>query len=236
MQKTISLIFGLISIISFSQNKSDKQIDEIAKKVNIENYNIFRKLVSHKEFEIGSIYVIPEITEKKEDYIILNSNIILVNNDSHEIIANYQGEADWFIDAIILDDITIQPDIYDLNNSKIAFGVQLHYYGSSGPNPYTGIELSLYELDNKKLNLILENYPINSFNGETDTNCNGDFKEHNKTIEVINKTKEKYPDLKVIDTITYSKMSDENCETKIYKTSKEIHKLKYTDGKYKNIL
>lgn len=79
-----------------------------------------------------------------------------------------------------MDKIEIEPNIYQLNEKTFAYGLKIYYSNQSRPNPYASTQLSLYVREGNKLSRVLKDYPLNTFNGETDATCKGIFEEHSK--------------------------------------------------------
>ncbi|HSJ11621.1 MAG TPA: hypothetical protein VK916_02990, partial [Gillisia sp.] len=115
------------------------------------------------------------------------------------------------------------------------YGLNIFYSGQSKPNPYSGTELSLYALEGSDLKQVLKDYPIKSFNGETDTTCRGTFEEHSKKLKVLKTYTNQYADLHFTDCIELSELN-EDCDELLKETRQEINILKYENGEYRNVL
>ena len=235
MRNLLTIIFLTLCLNCKSQNQPQHLIEQTAQKVGIQNSEIFSRLSTSQQFDNGILIVIPEIAEQGDGYMIFNSNIILIDENTGEVKAKFSGQKDWYIDAVSIDKIEIEPILYQLNETTVAFGLKIFYSNQSRPNPYSSTQLSLYALEGKKLNRVLKDFPIKTFNGETDTTCQGEFKEHCKNIEILETYSNKFADLKFIDKIELSERN-EDCEKIIKETRKEIEILKYENGEYKNVL
>lgn len=218
-----------------SQNQSLQLIEQTAQKAGIQTSDIFSRLTTSKKFDRGTLIVIPEITEEGDDNIILSSNIILIDDKTGAVKARFIGEKDWYIDAVSIDKIEIEPNFYQLNETTVAFGLKIFYSNQSRPNPYASTQLSLYALEGSNLNRVLKDFPIKTFNGETDTTCKGEFEEHSKKIQVLDTYSNEFADLKFIDKIELSERN-KDCEKISIETRMESETLKYRNGEYKNVL
>lgn len=235
MKNLLTIIFLTLSLNCLGQNQSQLIIEQTAQKIGIQNSNIFSRLATSQKFDNGILIVIPEITEKGDEYIIFNSNIILIDDKTGVVKAKFSGENDWYIDAVSIDKIEIEPEIYHLNGTTFAYGLKIFYSGQSRPNPYSSSHLSLFAMEGSELNRVLKDYPIKTFNGETDTTCRGTFEKHSKKMEVLNTYTNQYADLKFTNCIELSKL-DEDCEKMMEVNRKEVEILTYENCEYKNVL
>ncbi|OEY71479.1 PA3715 family protein [Salegentibacter salarius] len=235
MRNLLTIIFLTLCLNCISQNQPRQLIEQTAQKVGIQNSEIFSRLSTSQQFDNGTLIVIPEIAEQGDGYIIFNSNIILINQNTGEVKAKFSGQKDWYIDAVSIDKIEIEPKLYQLNETTVAFGLKVFYSNQSRPNPYSSTQLSLYALEENKLNCVLKDFSIKKFNGETDTTCKGEFEEHSKNIQVLDTYTNKFADLEFTDKIEFSERN-EDCEKVKEKTRKETEILKYENGEYKNVL
>jgi len=235
MRNQLRILFLTLSLSCLSQNHSQKMIKQIAQNIGIQNTDIYSRLTTSQKFDIGTLFVIPEIAEKGNGYVIFNSNIILIDDKTGEIKARFTGQKDWYIDAVSIDKIKIEPKIHQLNKKTMAIGLKLYYSNRSQPNPYSSIQLSLYAFDGKNLKRVLKDFSIKITNGKTDSTCKGKFEKHSKDMQVLNTYSNKFADLKFIDKIEISER-DEDCEKVSKETSKKFEILKYENGEYKIIL
>ncbi len=230
--KSILMIFLLtLAFNCLGQVESFLLIEQTAKKIGIKNSDIFFQSSVLQDFENHILIVIPEIAEVGEGYMILNSNIILIDKKAGAIEAVYKGEKAWYSDAVRIDQIEIEPTIYQLNKTNVAFGLKVFYANQSRPNPTSSIELSLFAFDGEKLNPVLKDFPISQYYGETDTTCKGTFKIHTKELEVSNIYTNKYADLEFIN-LTELYELDEDCEKTFIESIKKIETLKFKDNQY----
>ena len=233
--KNLLTIFFLTVSLSSSQVQSQQLIEQTAQKVGIETSKIFSKLATFQSFKNGTLIIIPEIAEEGDGYGILNSHIILLDDKTGEVKAKFSGQKDWYLDAVSIDKIEIEPKLYQLSETIVAYGLKLYHSNQSRPNPYSSTELSLYALEGNKLNRVLKDFPIKTFNGETNTTCKGEFEEHCKNIQVLDTYSNEFADLKFTNEIELSERN-EDCEKIKTETKTKLQFLKYENGEYKNVL
>jgi hypothetical protein len=138
-------------------------------------------------------------------------------------------------DAIVLTEFSIDSVIYQLAKDKQAFGVRTKYRGSSHANPYDYESLSLFVIDDSKLTVILEDFDMEEFWGEWDTNCAGEFTTQSKTFSLSKKSKNSYFTILVKNEIQKEKNfinKAGECDSKSKLLTKNT-KLIYQDRKYK---
>lgn len=232
MRNLLKVNFSFLSLCCSGQNQSQELIEQTGQKVGIQISGIFSGLASSQKFENGTIIVIPQIAEEGDGYIIFNSNIILLDDKTGEVKAHFRGKKDWYMDAVSIDKMEIEPKLYQLNKTTVAFGLKLFYINRSGPNPYSSTQLSLFALEGNKLNRVLKDFPIRTFKGETDTTCKGELEEHSKIMQVLDTYSNEFFDLKFFNSIEMSERN-EDCQKLIRKTRKELEILKYENGEYK---
>ncbi len=235
MKKMLLIIISVFTLNSCAQEKSIDLIESALMNLKIKKTECLTDfIVEQKISESESIIVIPEIAENGEGFITLNGHILIVNNKNGKIISRFSEKESWFSDAVRLEKIEVVYQPYKISKDSETIGILIDYYGSSRPNPYSSKELSLFVRNGEKLERVLKDYSIQRLNGETDGINNGVFVKHKKTIEPNINSKTDFFDLKVIDSIIKTESTD-GIEKIIEKTEK-IEKLKYENGKYKNVL
>jgi hypothetical protein len=235
MKRLLLLVILNLTINSCAQEKSIDLVQNTLNKLNIKKENCFTKfIINQKISKSESIILIPEINEKGNGYITLNGHILIINSKNGEIQSSFSEKESWFSDAVRLENIEILYKPYKISKDSETIGVVIDYYGSSGANPYSSKELSLFIRKGEKLIRVLKGYSIYSSNGETNGANSGEFVEHKKTIEPIINSQTKFFNLKVIDSIIKTESKD-GVQTKI-KNSNKVEQLKFINGKYKNVL
>ena len=217
MRLFILLLF-LFSIPLLAQ--SNDLINKVLKELDISledcNQNLF--VVKKLPYDsLISIMVLPIFTEKIEELdFSINAHILMVNNRTGEIIHQFYEENTWISDAMRINEISIDTAPYLINADKRAFGIRVHYYVGSKPNPYSQDLLSLFIPEAKTLKKILNEYMVYSYSGEWDMFCTGEFIENNKILIVSKEQTNDFYNLIVKDKVIYlNKMEEgEDCVDK----------------------
>jgi hypothetical protein len=152
-----------------------------------------------------AIIVIPRIMEEGEQYFALSSYIVVADynsgNISHTYFESYQTNG-WVSDALRLDEIKIDPDSYKLNDSTLAFGVRVNYFGASKVNPYYRQDLSLFIKEGKKLKNMLPNFAVEDSGGEVNDACESEIINNSKEFIISEENTNGFFDINVIERIT----------------------------------
>ncbi|WP_296315558.1 hypothetical protein [Winogradskyella sp. UBA3174] len=232
MKRLLLLIILTSYLTSFAQNEKNDLLTVVLNKLEIEKADCFDQLITHHDFGNETLFVIPTIWEKGDGYAILNSNIILINNKNHEIIGTFQKNNDLYTDAVRLDKIEIDSSLFRINNAKSAYKLIFSYSNNSKPNPYYTVSMSLFINEKDSLKRILKDYKIETMNGETDTNCQGEFEKHTKQLQIIENSNREFPEIRVLDSIRNFKIS-ENCEMEAVQTKLITDTLRFQVKEYK---
>lgn len=188
MSKALMILFLLISsmtFITYSQTTDSIIIDNVLSQLKIQLSDCYSDLIVKKNIPYAqdkSVLVIPEIIEKSEDFFSCDSYILVINNETGEILNKFYESNAWISDAIRIDQISIDFAPYKLNSKTRAFGIRVLYKGSSKPNPYENEEISLFVPKDSALIRVLRNFSISSISGEWDTNCEGKFTAEKKVL------------------------------------------------------
>lgn len=164
MKIIITQLFFFITIGVYSQETS--LLDSVLGQLNLKKSKIKTELVVFKSFPNNlneTIIVIPEIVDEGEMYFELNSHILIIDSKSGNIKSYFFESSktnNWISDAIQLTEITIDTAPYKVSKNERAFGIRLHFIGSSRPNPYENEIISLFVQSKNKLKKILNNYEI----------------------------------------------------------------------------
>ncbi len=236
----IVLIITLIFVSNYSFTQSDlvvKVMNEL--EITIEDCDEMgqfpeKVLPFNKDL---TVIVIPKTGKKEEGMFTLDSYVVVVNNKTKEIKHLYYESyktSGWESDAVYINDISIDTAKYLVQENVRAFGVVIHTRSMSQPNPYSSNYISLFIPDGKKLQIILKNFEIYSYGGETNMNCWGKFFETKTTLEMLKRTTHGFFDIKIINNnseINYKEKDDDCVESKTSTNSKQV--LKFSDGFYK---
>ena len=96
-----------------------------------------------------TVVIVPKVAVQEEDYVsfALDSYILLADSETGTIKSQFfesHEKNGWTSDAIQLRDISVDTTYYEIKPGVKAFGVELYFYGSSQPNPYSERFLSLF--------------------------------------------------------------------------------------------
>ena len=186
-----------------------------------------------------SVIVVPKYRKNEEDeygnrYFELDAYIIVADNKTGKILYKYYEENAWTSDAVKLSSIIVDTGLYNLNGETRAFGIRVSYSGSSGPNPYSQTDLSLFIVGKKSLRRILKNYSISEYQGEWDMNCAGEFENTDGIIDIDTAKTNGFNNLIIKETIVKAKNTPvkEDCIEK-KSTKHSTKKLKFNGQEYK---
>jgi hypothetical protein len=188
--------FGMNAKNNISNQKNDLLLTKVLKQLNLKETDILEELYAIKTIpynESLTILAIPKITKQEidssnNDYYEFDLYVLVVESASGKIKNKFFEQDALTSDAIVLNSLEIDTGLYFLDKNIRAFGIRVNYRGSSGPNPYSKTDLSLFINDKNSLKRVLENYPISEYHGEWNMNCFGEFETIESTID-IDKTK-----------------------------------------------
>lgn len=241
MKYCISIFLFLITTVSYSQDLDILNI--VTKQLKLDKSKIKEDLFVYKTIpnnKAETIVVIPEIVDEDEEgyWFELNSYILIIDTKTGKIKNKYFESSktnNWTSDAVVLTKISIDTAPYQVSEKIRAFGVRVHYYGMSKPNPYSSTTISLFIKSKNSLNKVLKNYTIMDYGGEWDTNCTGKFIDEKKTLIISSNKTNNFYDITVKNKITITEsFEDKNgeCNYKEKKTSKKTI-LKFNNREYK---
>jgi len=240
------LIFLLSSSYGFSQERnieSSVLAKNIFAKLKLKQGDVNEELYVEKvlpNMKSQTVMVIPKYRKNEPDgygnyYLELDAYIIIADNTNGKILYKYYEENAWTSDASRLSSITINTGLFNLNSETRAFGINVSYQGSSQPNPNHHTDLSLFVKSNQSLKKVLSNYTTETFGGEWDMKCVGEFEQVSSTIIVDKKRKTKnFNDLIIKDKITKTINTpvNDDCIEKETVSSKTL-RLKFNGTEYK---
>lgn len=192
-----------------------------------------------------TIVVIPEIENEpnqEELYYQFTSHILIVNSITGKIKYHFQETSEkngWYSDAIRMTDIVIDTNTYPITKAENAFGIRVHFQGSSQPNPYYSTYLSLYIKEGEEIKKVLDNLPVSEIAGTVNVRldtCAATFEKMEKDVFVGHDTANGYYNLviskKVVNTI-YQPNAEGDCIEKEIKDITEQQILRYDSTTYK---
>ncbi|SEE66901.1 hypothetical protein SAMN04487765_3706 [Tenacibaculum sp. MAR_2010_89] len=223
-------------------SKEEELIDSVIEQLNLDLSKVNTDLLVTKTMPNNSqeiIMVIPAYadTNNDEHHFELNSHIVIVNSNTGKITHKYFESSQtngWVSDAIQLREITIDTAPYLVSKNNRAFGVKVHYYGSSKANPYSNKTISLFIKSKNKLKKLLHNYDVMNYGGEWNTECVGEFTDVKNTLIMSKEKTNEYFDIMIKSKVTEIENSvGENgeCDSNEKTTTKSVV-LKFNGEKY----
>lgn len=240
--KTIIKLIALLlytSTMAMPQVQDPALLQKVLLELNVSKNNVDIYLIRERALpEARTLYVIPvyETTEKDElgnTFRAWNACIVIADNQTGQVHCKYYEDRAWTSDAIKLTGIAIDTGRYVVTGNTAAIGVLVSYTGSSQPNPYNAIDLSLFVPENKELKQILRNFRVATFSGEWDTRCSGTFEDRHSIITTGRSKTGGWHDLVIrtqVSTIR-NRPVDNDC-VEHTKTSGSTRKLKYNGSSY----
>jgi len=227
---------------AYSQEQNAFLLDKVLTQLKLNKKQIHEPFYRSKVLPnktSNSVLAIPKYrtneTDKYGNYFLeLDAYIVVADNATGKILNKYVEENVWTSDAFVLEDITIDTGIYQLNTENRAFGIRVDFKGSSRPNPFGQTDLSLFIIKNNQLKKVLNNFPISEYHGEWDTNCAGKFEDVTGVISIDKNKSNGFGNIIVKDKIVNTKnipTTDDCVEKKTTKSSTKI--LKFNGKEYK---
>jgi hypothetical protein len=240
--KHLRILFLFFSTLSsFGQKDDTKFVEKIAAQLNLtENDYRFAEVKTAPNNSGQSIVLIIKYTvlpfDEKEGFIDYDLILALVDTKTQTIISKFVEEEKYTSDAFRLDAVTLDMADYMVTDNLKAFGVRDTYRGSSGPNPSGSENISLYIIHNNAIEKILDNFTIDSYQGETDMKCYYDGTT-DTSILIIDKEKTNgFYNIKVKTSTTISKSrpakKGDDCIGTDKKLQPTFKTLKFVKGAY----
>lgn len=239
MKKLLSASFVLFATTVFAQTPT-RLIESVIFGLNLRIEDCYEPLIVEMQMPDSpkeSIVVIPKIAEIDEETFSLDSYILVVNNVSGKIKSKYfesHTTNGWTSDAVVLDQITIDTAPYQLQEKTRAFGIKVHFSGSSSIFPYESEVLTLFVTDGSKLVPVLKNLEVLSFNGEWNNDCDGESTERKSILSISASATNNYFDIGLATTVTKTinkPLENGDCEESSSAITEE-KKLKFQEGNY----
>ncbi|WP_109098209.1 hypothetical protein [Aquimarina sp. AU58] len=229
---------GKIEPISQEENLIDSAIQQLNLEISKVNIDLLvTKVMPNNPQE--TIIVIPEYVDDHNDeyHFELNSHIIVVNSITGKITHKYFESSEtngWVSDAIELSEIAIDTAPYIVAKDTRAFGIRVYHYGRSKPNPYSNRTISLFIKSGDTLKKVLDNYDVEDYGGEWDTQCAGESTSVKNTLIMSEEKTNAYFDIIVKSKVLESKtFVDENGECdEESKTSSKTTVLQFNGKEY----
>nr|WP_297306818.1 hypothetical protein [uncultured Flavobacterium sp.] len=231
------IILLLLSIVkSFSQEQFI--IDKVFTKLNLNQDLVGLDLMKYKKLPYDNnkaVFLIPVISNPDYEYdnIIYDAYILIIDTQNGKILNKYFEKDKWISDAFRLSNFTIDTGLYKLNIKTRAFGIRVSYSGSSKPNPFSQTLLNLFIIEDNILKEIADEIVVESYGGEWDMNCEGEFTDEIVIIDIDNEMNKGFFNLilrSTVKEITATKHGEDCIDT--FEIRKESKKMKFNGNTY----
>lgn len=181
-----------------------------------------------------TVVVVPKLIGEDEGMFTLNAIVVVVNSQTGKIIQQFQEENTVFSDAVYISGFTIDTAPYMLTKEIRAFGIRAKYYGSSNPNPYSEVQLSLFIQEGAILRRILKDYVVESSAGEWNMECDGRFEDLKAILSFETEKTKGYFNLVIKErsSVRTTERIKGECEEKIVKNPEKKRVLHYNGKSY----
>jgi hypothetical protein len=179
------------------------------------------------------LVAVPLMTKIDDDGNEGDLDLLVIDRNSLKVESRLRLHARMNDDAVRIADIQFDTARYRLTPNQSAFGLRISLEGSSRPDPFGEVDLSLYVIDHDTLRPVLDGIVISKNGGEWDTQCAGTFDETHRTLAMDKATHNGYTDILVTEKSSSTKASvgkNGDCEQKISKQDQPAYRLSY-DGK-----
>ena len=226
------LLLFLFAQYTFSQSLDSALLKSALCQLEIGQDKCFMSLVSSLEIPKGeTILVIPEIEESGDEYAILNSHILILDNSTGSIKSRFFNQKAWYTDAERINSIKISYQPYKLNPIFPSIGIVINYEVNSRVNPRGVDELNLYVRNGENIEVVLEKFAVNKSIGDRIALESVAYEVHNKLIESSSIITNGYYDLVVKHSISNFQFIDGEKKNITNKLETEV--LKYENGTYR---
>lgn len=235
-------LFCLIILLFLSIGKSLSQeqfiIDKVFSELNLNKDLVGLDLMKYKKLPYDNtkaVFLIPVISNPDYEYdnIIYDAYILIIDTQNGKILNKYFEKDKWISDAFRLSNFTIDTGLYKLNKKTRAFGIRVSYSGSSKPNPFSQTLLNLFIIEDNILKEIADEIVVESYGGEWDMNCEGEFTDEIVTIDIDNEMNKGFFNLilrSTVKEITATKQGEDCIDT--FEIRKESKKMKFNGNTY----
>jgi hypothetical protein len=222
---------------SFQTLSSDSLKMKVLKQLGLKETELKEELFTEKVLphsKTQTVMIIPKLISEDEGMYTIDAIILVVNNQTGKIIQKFKQENQLFSDAIYISSFTIDTAPYLVTKDIRAFGIRVNIEGSSRPNPYGEVQLSLYVQEGNSLRRVLKDELVERYNGEWDTNCAGEFHSKKSIISFETETTNGYFNLVIKDRTSTTINEDVNgeCEEKLIEKHEKKTILYYNGKSY----
>ena len=210
LKKKFALLCIVFAFNGFAQEDNSFLIDKVLNNLQLNKTDCFMDLVSIGTVADDSgkaVVVIPEISEQGEGFMGFNTHVLIVDNTTGEILSRFSEDKWLYNDAVIISRIIIKTTDYYIKPQTKGIVLEIKYYINSRANIFSSTQISIFDQSYDELIRILKDYDITMLHGETDTRCKGLYIKHKKTISSVKSESSDYYDLKVLDSVTTTKVN-----------------------------
>lgn len=126
--------------------------------------------------------LVPRILSETDDETHGDLDVLVLDRSSLRVEQRLRLPGYLDDDALRIERLDLDTAYYRLAPDVIAFGVRKTLEGSSRPNPFEEVDLSLFAPDGRRLRRVLDGLVVARSNGEWDTQCAGHFSELHRTL------------------------------------------------------
>ncbi len=244
MKNIVVFTLFLFTSSFFGQELSDKDIIKKGieflkvKEKDLLSDKICLKIIPNQKEKVIILLPVKTNLDPECDYCFdIDNNILIWNKTTKTIETKYTKKAEWSSDAMRFNELKIDTGLYYLNRNTRAFGIRYSYYGSSRINPFNSEFINLYYIKNNQIEEVLNDFNLNSFNGETNGDCaNGSYYSSKSVFIISDKLTTKFNDI-TVKTKFKDYTLDEDCEKEIIKKeSTKNSVLKFDEKQHKYVL
>lgn len=145
--------------------------------------------------------------EAQPDFTDFEVAVLVVDSQTGKVLASKYHPKAIMDDAIYTSSVIIDTARYQLSPAIRAFGVRFIHRGSSSVNPLSIERLNLYTLQDRQVNLVLNNLTMNEYSGEWDGQCAGDFATTHRALALGKNAHNGFQDLQLQTMATHKEAS-----------------------------
>ena len=238
--KNLLLIFATLFGLKAHSNlplASDSLKTLVLKQLGIKETELRDDLWAEKVLPYAktqTVVIVPQVISEDDGMFELDARIVVVNNQPGKILQKFGEENTIFSDAVYISEFIIDTAPYMLTKEIRAFGIRAKYYGSSNPNPYSEVQLSLFVQEGNSVRRVLKNLVVETYSGEWNMDCNGRFEHMNSIILFETATSKNYFNLVIKErsSVTLNERIKGKCEETISNKPEKKNILHYNGQMY----
>lgn len=149
-----------------------------------------------------TLVAVPLIKSTNEDGTVGDLELLVIDTSTFAVKHRLLLDNRMTDDAISISAVEFDTARYRLTQEQTAFGLRISTAGSSRPNPYSGVSLWLYMIEDDSIRPILDGMVVSETTGESDTNCAAKFKTRQTTLSMAPTTSNSYADITAVEAST----------------------------------